>query len=553
MSAISLFYIFSCALTTSLIMIPPISHLAVRIGGIDRPDDRKVHTSETPRLGGIAIFCAFLFSVLFFVEIDRQVKAFLAGAVVIFVTGLADDLINLKPGQKLFGQILAASTAIISGGIHLTTLGDPFGLGPITFGFLAIPFTIFAVVGVMNAINLLDGLDGLAGGVSAIACLAFGVLSLKSGTTHLLPLIVALLGAVTGFLRYNTFPARIFMGDSGSLFLGYCMGLYPVMLLSRPEAGISPVTLLIILAVPVFDTLIVMLKRIKRGESISSPDKTHIHHRLLDLGFGHKFSVVLVYGVTYLLSMCAILFNSAADYILMAALVIFSMVFYAVLSALASTNLLQKYTVLRSNQPIRTTYTYRSVAGFSRYLLLIIKYLLLTLLGLALLVNPVYPRVIPVTAGLLMILTLAFFVLKKRWSNTLFQVAIYFAGAISIFVIENYGQSTAVAGFSLISISHFLFVCLFLVEGIKIFLRRNSVHLITTPFEYLILFIVVAIPMLPSHILGNFNLSIVAAKSVLLFVAYKLILMRHAKRNRKIFLMTSIALFAFVVRYLLHF
>lgn len=181
LNLVSLFYIFFTSLMTSVILIPPISRLSVRVGGMDTPDERKVHDNEIPRLGGIAIFCAFLFSVLFFIDIDHQLKGFMAGAVVIFLTGLADDLTGLSPSNKFVGEILAAYVAVISGGLTLSTIGNPLGLGEIHLGYLAIPFTVFAVVGVMNAINLIDGLDGLAGGTSAVACLAFGILAWKTG------------------------------------------------------------------------------------------------------------------------------------------------------------------------------------------------------------------------------------------------------------------------------------------------------------------------------------------------------------------------------------
>ena len=313
---ITLFYIFFTALMASLILIPPISHLAIRVGGIDVPDERKVHCDDTPRLGGIAIFSAFLFAVLFFCDIDLQIKGFLSGAVIIFLTGLADDLTNLTPRQKFLGEIIAATIAVVIGGLELSSLGNPLGLGTISLGPFAIPFTIFAVVGVTNAVNLLDGLDGLAAGGTAIACLAFGTLAYQSGNYSLLALDLALIGAIIGFLRYNTYPAKIFMGDSGSLFLGYCMGIFSVMLITSGNTKISTYTPLVILAVPVLDTLVVMFKRLSLGNKVFSPDKSHIHHRLLEIGIGHKYSVILVYGISYFLSLFAVLCYDLPDYIL---------------------------------------------------------------------------------------------------------------------------------------------------------------------------------------------------------------------------------------------
>lgn len=552
MNNITLFYIFITSLMTAIIMIPSVSKLAIRIGGIDKPDERKVHCTETPRLGGIAIFCAFLFSVLFFIDIDRQIKAFLAGAVVIFLTGLADDLTGLSPRNKLIGEVLAATVAIISGGITMTTLGNPLGFGEIQLGFCAIPFTIFAVVGVMNAINLIDGLDGLAGGTSAVACLAFGVLSWNIGNSSLLALVAALLGAIVGFLRYNTYPARIFMGDSGSLFLGYCMGFFSVMLLKHSGGAVSPVAPLMILGVPILDTLVVMGGRKLDGKSISNPDKTHIHHRLLDLGFGHRLSVLLVYGLSYLLAVLALLLYGASDAIQMLVLTVFCIVLYTSLKVMATSEVTQRFTLLKSNNTIRQTATFRSLVSYSRFLLVVMKYLLLVILTLIIFVTPEYPVNIAWISGLLLVSMSGLFMYRKGWGNSLLQSVVYLSGLTSIFIIENYGRRTDLAGWNLIWISHALFACLLVAVGIKIVLRKRAGHLINTPFEYLILFVVVAVPLLPTDITAKFHLMSVAAKSVILFVAYKLILMRQVRNNRKILAATFIALLALILRFVLN-
>lgn len=552
MSYITLFYIFITSVMTAVVMVPSVSKLAVRIGGIDKPDERKVHSTETPRLGGIAIFCAFLFSVLFFIDIDRQIKAFLAGAVVIFLTGLADDLNGLSPRNKLIGETLAATVAILADCMSMTTLGNPFGFGEIQLGLFAIPFTIFAVVGVMNAINLIDGLDGLAGGTSAVACLAFGVLSWNTGNSSLLALAVALLGAIVGFLRYNTYPARIFMGDSGSLFLGYCMAFFSVMLLNKSGGAVSPVAPLMILGVPILDTLVVMGGRMLNGKSISSPDKTHIHHRLLDFGFGHRFSVLLVYVISYFLATSTLLLHGRSDSSQAIVLVLFCIVLYFGLNVLGHLNKVQQFLYINSNKSIRETDTFRSLVRYSRFLLVVIKYLLLLILTLIIFIKPKYPANIAWVSCLLLAFMSGLFLFRKGWGNSLLQSVVYFSGLISIFIIENYGRQTALAGFNLILISHSLFACLLAAVVIKIVLRKRIGHLVNTPFEYLILFFVVAVPLLPADISSQFHLMSVAAKSVLLFVAYKLCLMRQIQSNRKILAATFIALLTLVLRFTLH-
>lgn len=549
---ISLFYILITALMTSVVLIPPISRLSVRVGGMDSPDERKVHQNDIPRLGGIAIFCAFLFSVLFFIDIDHQTRGFMAGAVVIFLTGLADDLTGLRPRNKLIGEILAACVAVISGGITLTTLGNPLGLGEIQLGYVAIPFTVFAVVGVMNAINLIDGLDGLAGGTSAVACLAFGILAWNTGNYNLLALLLALLGAIVGFLRYNTYPAKIFMGDSGSLFLGYCMGFFPILLLNQAGGRVSPVAPLMILGVPILDTLVVMGGRLMRGNNISSPDKTHIHHRLLKLGVGHRFSVLFIYGLSYLLAVLALLLNGVRDTMQLFFLVVFCIALYASLRGLAALEFTQLFSAFKNNNSLRQTLTYRTIVSYSHFLLVVVKYLLLLILALVIFVKSAYPITVAWGAALLATCMSIIVIVGRNRGNSLLKSVLYCSGVISIFVVENYGRAITVAGIDLLLISHGLFALLLVAVVMKIVLRNRAVHLITSPFEYLILFVVVAVPLLPLDVTTTNHLMSVAAKSVVMCVAYKLILIRQTRSNRKILAATFVSLLALMVHFALH-
>jgi UDP-GlcNAc:undecaprenyl-phosphate GlcNAc-1-phosphate transferase len=332
----------------------------------------------------------------------------------------------------------------------------------------------------MNAINLIDGLDGLAGGTSAVACLAFGVFSWKTGNVNLLTLVVALLGSIVCFLHYNTYPAKIFMGDSGSLFLGYCVGFFSVILLRDSYGAVSPVAPLMILGVPILDTLVVMGGRKLHGKSISSPDKTHIHHRLLALGFSHRFSVLLVYGLSYLLVVSALLLHGTRDSVQVAVLVMFCIVLYSILHVLASSKKTQQFILLKN---ATVTLQPRSLIVYSHFLLLAMKYLLLMVLTLVIFVKPEYPPNIAWGSGLLLVCMSGLLMVGSRWGNSLLQSVIYFSGLISIFIIENYGRQTEFAGCDLIWLSHALFAGLLVVAATKIVLRKSFGHLINTPFE----------------------------------------------------------------------
>ncbi len=316
------FMILLTALVAALVMVPQSTRLALVLGGIDQPDARKVHRTGTPRLGGIAIMLSLLLAVLLFMDVSAELWGFLGGALIVFLTGLVDDLATLTPRKKLGGQFLAAGVAVLAGRIELHSFGNLSGLGELQLGYLSIPITIFAIVGLANAINLLDGLDGLAAGVCAMATTTFAVLAYSSGNDDLLKLCLALLGALIGFLKYNTHPARTFMGDSGSLLLGYCMGTFSIMLVSGGNRTISEVTPLMVLAVPIFDTLFVMLKRFSSGRCLFAPDNSHFHHRLLSLCQGHHTTVRFIHGFCYVLSGLALACRKLPDNLILAILLV---------------------------------------------------------------------------------------------------------------------------------------------------------------------------------------------------------------------------------------
>ncbi len=321
--------IFMTALFTSLGLVPVLRRWALANGKLDMPDERKIHRQAIPRLGGVAICIAFYFSVLAFVDISREIRGILAGGVLVFVFGLIDDFCGLSPRWKFSGQILGVLVTMIVGRIYLVNMGDLFGTGVIILPlWLAIPFTIFAVVGVVNAINLIDGLDGLSGGVSAIALAAFMLLAYRGGCRDVMFLSAALLGAVVGFLKYNFYPARIFMGDAGSLSVGFVLGCLAVFLTQAPGTGISPAVPVVVLGLPVIDTVWVMVRRMMKGKKPFSPDMTHVHHKFLDLGLQHRSAVIFIYGISLFWALVAIVAFDWPEYWLLPAYLAVSCAFY---------------------------------------------------------------------------------------------------------------------------------------------------------------------------------------------------------------------------------
>ncbi len=290
------FLILFVSVAVSIITIPVMMRLAPRLGMIDYPDDRRVHVIPTPRVGGWGIVLGMVVTVLIWLPMTPMVICYLFGAITLLVFGSLDDRHHLSPKVKFAGQLLAIVPLAVWGGMEISRLplfGDNFLLP----AYLSIPFAIFAVVGMTNALNTSDGLDGLAGGEALLSLGAIGLLSYLDGGMEVAMIAVAVVGGILGFLRYNTHPANVFMGDSGSQFIGFTMGFLVIMLTQNPETSIHPAAVLLLLGLPIADLLVVMLKRKRRGVSMFEPSKEHFHHLILDLGFSQRGSV----GIMYLL------------------------------------------------------------------------------------------------------------------------------------------------------------------------------------------------------------------------------------------------------------
>lgn len=291
----------------ALIVTPGIMKLSLKIDATDKPNHRKVHTDPVPTLGGLAIFISFLIGLIILQPENSYHLSIVVGAFIIILLGFFDDLYNLSPKIKLFVQILAAVLVVYWGGLQVEFINLPFG-GKIEFGILSSIVTILWIVGVTNAINLIDGLDGLAAGISAIALLTIAGMAMIMGDVYVAIIALILFFSTVGFLRYNFFPAKIFMGDTGALFLGYMISVLSL-LGFKNITFISFLTPIFILAVPISDTLIAMVRRYINNQPITSADSSHLHHRLLKIGLSHKQAVIYLYVLSGLFSLAAILFS----------------------------------------------------------------------------------------------------------------------------------------------------------------------------------------------------------------------------------------------------
>jgi len=288
--------------------IPKIIHFSKLSRLFAFAGERNSHEGEIPIFGGVAIFAGLLFSLVFWAELE-EIQFILVSLIIVFFVGIIDDLLSLSPIRKLIGQILSILVLIYLADLKILSMHNLFGVQDFP-DWISVFFTIFVVVVITNSYNLIDGIDGLAGGLGAIASLFFGVIFLLNNDYQYAIISFALLGSLVAFLRYNFYPAKIFMGDTGSLVIGLILSILSIRLINKGinipyieySADRGPFIAIVLLSVPLYDTFRVFFIRILSGYHPLHPDRNHIHHVLLDLGFGHKKSTLILYVFSFLIS-----------------------------------------------------------------------------------------------------------------------------------------------------------------------------------------------------------------------------------------------------------
>lgn len=305
------------ALAIALVLTPYVKKFAIRVGAVDKPNARKVHTRIMPRLGGLAIYASFtvvMLAILPFIPDNLMlshnrnlIQAMLVGGTMIVILGALDDRFDLSAKLKFLIQIATACVVVFGFDVKVNILNIPFGSAMQPLGeWVGIPLTIFWIVGVTNAINLIDGLDGLAAGVSGIAVGSVLIMGVLMGNGTVILISAVLLGSILGFLHFNFHPAKIFMGDSGALFLGFSLAMLS-MLGFKQITVVSFVTPLLLIGVPLSDTFFAIVRRWVNKKPIFAPDKGHLHHCLQEIGFSHRTAVLVIYGIATFFGACAVL------------------------------------------------------------------------------------------------------------------------------------------------------------------------------------------------------------------------------------------------------
>lgn len=293
---------FLLALSLALALTPVVRRLALAVGALDRPGERSVHGRPVPFLGGVAIFLAFAAAAAYAVSVsglqDRSAIGILIGGTFILLFGIVDDYVAFSPKVKLLGQV-AAALILIAFGVKIDYITNPLGEGLLPLGDWTIPLTIIWVVAVVNVMNLIDGLDGLAAGIAFLAAvtLTLSAWQLQQPATTVVAMLMAaaLAGSVLGFLPYNFYPARIFMGDGGSMFVGFALAAVSVEGSLKSPAAMTLAVPVLALGLPILDTLLAILRRWRQRRPIGQPDREHFHHRLLQLGLSQREAALVMY------------------------------------------------------------------------------------------------------------------------------------------------------------------------------------------------------------------------------------------------------------------
>ena len=304
---LNILYSFLSALFISYIAIPKLIQFALKLKLLDAAGDRSSHQVSTPFFGGIAIFTGVIFSLIFWADNFENIQYTLVSILIVFIVGLIDDLRAITAFKKLIGQILATLVLILLGDLQIDNMHGVLGIYELPI-WASVSFTIFVVIVIINGFNLIDGIDGLAGGLGLISSFCFGVIALLMNQIDIALISFTLMGALLGFLKYNIFPARIFMGDTGSLVVGMILSILAINCIkyglvnenySSPNVG--PLLAISFLAIPLFDSLRVFIVRAINGNGPLTAARDHVHHTLIDLGIGHKYSSLILFAVSVII------------------------------------------------------------------------------------------------------------------------------------------------------------------------------------------------------------------------------------------------------------
>jgi UDP-GlcNAc:undecaprenyl-phosphate GlcNAc-1-phosphate transferase len=528
------------SLFVTMALIPIFIRVATRFHMVDMPDDRKVHTTPIPRCGGLAIAVGACLPIIVWRSSDKFLLAYLVGACVLVILGLVDDYRGLHYRVKFAGQILAASVMVGYGGIRITSLGAVLPENITLPAWITILLTLFVIVAVTNAINLSDGLDGLAGGLCLLSLCCVGYLAYLVEKQLVVLLALSLAGAIFGFLRFNTFPASLFMGDTGSMFLGFSV-VSLSLAITQDNSPFSPWLPLVIVGLPVMDTVAVMCERVAAGRSPFLADKNHFHHKLLRMGFYHTESVLAIYILQSILISAAIFFRFYEDgFLLTGYLVFFSLVLSVFMFADSSHWGLHRNgfmdTAVKGRLRVLKEKGFFIISTFRG-----LEYGLPLLLIAICFVPDTYPPYLSILAAVLLTVLAAVWLFWKSWlQNALILILYLFIPCIVYSAAEMNASGMDDSFQEIIFHVAYLVLVLLVIVTLKLTKRRSGFTI--SPSDFLILFIALLAPLIAGTWMTEKVLAEMTAKTLLLFFSYEVLIGELRGKIGKLALATGAAL-----------
>ena len=510
----------------TIALVPLLRSAAYRLNnGLDIPNERKVHCSPVPKVGGLAMAAGILIPAVFLIDGSRFGLGVLLGAGVIGLFGFLDDMLCFGYRGKFVGQVLGALIAMLLGGVNICYLGECLPGGWSLPAAVALPLTLFVIVGVTNAINLSDGLDGLAGGSSLLVFLCIGFLAFRGGhqdhSRFILIMSAASAGAIVGFLRFNTYPATVFMGDTGSQMLGF-LAITLALGLTQGRTPLGPFLPLLILGLPILDTLAVMTERIRHGRSPFVADNNHLHHKLLRLGFYHTEAVTAIYAATIVLVGSAFLLRFHSSWLHLFVYGSFCLLVVGGLTVADHHN----WRVPRFHL-IDKVVKGRLKVLRERNLLIKVSFKGLEYgLPLLVLVTAALPDAVPryflwgfvvPVAGFALTLVFA-----RQWLPGLVRLTFYLIVPLALYLGQT--EPAAWTNAHLLRAYHFTFAAVGLCAVMTLKFTRRRVGFKATPLDVLILVVALVVPNLPGTALANINLTVFSAELLVLFFGMEVLL-----------------------------
>ena len=536
---------FLISMFTTIVLIPIFSGVAVKLKFLDIPNERKIHTSPIPKVGGIAMALGMVVPVVLWAPANSFVMSVILASWIIIVFGIIDDYKDVNYKVKFSGQIVAALIVIFWGGVKIHTLGGILSPGHALPDLISIPLTLVVIVGVTNAINLSDGLDGLAGGICLLSFICLGYLCYRQGYQDPIIFSVAIMGAIIGFLRFNTYPASIFMGDAGSQLLGFLF-ISLSLGLTQNGSNLNPFLPLVLMGLPILDTITVMTERILAGRWPFHADKKHVHHKLLALGFFHNESVLIIYICHAFFVTMGFILRMYSEWSLLLLYVLLSVAAMSLLGIARKKGWYRRRhhrfvdKVIKGRLRILKERNVFIKASFQAA-----QIIFPVLLIIACFIPENIPDYVSLLSAFLLGISLLYRFVKVNWRPFLVRIPFFLSMPFIIYLSEERVANWVWPEFLEIYNLSIVALVILILLTLK-FSRRQGFK--STPMDFLILFIALVVPNLPDEHIQSFHMGLIAAKTIAMFFTFEVMIGEFRTDLHKMMPYVMIALVVVVIR-----